>query len=416
MSTSETEWDDEDIARKAYPWLYGVEEEPYEPPRHQLSPHHQRILDEERSKLAERRRVVDEHGEDYHNIDEFTDELLPRLNFRVCNNLFLARPASAFLRSDEQQQIRTIKRLFSDFWLEGELCVLFADTGCGKSLLAMQIAWALSGGPQFSPFEMDVEPGRVLYFDFELTEAQYRERYTPDDPEAPREGDPFPETLVRCPPQPLEALPAGFDNYYDFLIHSIVDLVERAKAKAVVIDNITWLSSSIESSHAALRLMKTLVRLKRNFGISILVLAHTPKRYTRTPITVAHLQGSKMLSNFADSIFAMGTSRRGKNIRYLKGIKHRSSAAREESAGVATLRIKKSDWFLGFKFEGYADERAHIGWSYGTAIEAEFAQHVERLLEKRMTQREIAEELGVSPATVNRCLRAKMKEDIPVSL
>ena len=162
--------------------------------------------------------------------------------------------------------------------------------------------------------------------------------------------------------------------------------------------------------------MKILVQLKRKLGISILVLAHTPKRYARTPITVAHLQGSKMLSNFADSIFAMGSSRRGMNIRYLKGIKHRSSAARGESAEVATIKIERSGWFLGFKFEGRCDERAHVGWSYGTAIEAEFAQHVERLLEKRMTQREIAEELGVSQATVNRCIKARTEEEASVSL
>jgi len=207
-----------------------------------------------------------------------------------------------------------------------------------------------------------------------------------------------------------------FDNVYDFLIHSIVDLVERAKAKTVVIDNITWLSSSIESSHAALRLMKTLVQLKRNLGISILVLAHTPKRFTRTPITVAHLQGSKMLSNFADSIFAMGTSRRGKNIRYLKGIKHRNAAAREELKEVATMRIERDDWFLGFKFEGYADERSHIGWSYGMALEAEFAEHVERLVKSGLSQRQIARELGVGSSTINRYIIGLKRQEERVEL
>ena len=403
--------DTEEELRESYPHLYGGNERPYEPPAYKLTPEQEKFRETERAKWRERFAVVEEHGEDYHTIDEFTDEMLPGLNFRVCNNLFLARPASAFLRSDEPQQIRMPRRLFSDLWLEGELCVLFADTGCGKSLLAMHIAWGLAGGPRFSPFEMDVEPCRVLYFDFELSKDQFDKRYSPEDPEVPRPEDPFPETLIRCPPLPLEALPAGFDSYYDFLIHSIVDLVERAKAKVVVIDNITWLSSSIESSHASLRLMKTLVQLKRNLGISILVLAHTPKRYTRTPITVAHLQGSKMLSNFADSIFAMGTSRRGKNIRYLKGIKHRSSAARDASAEVATLRIEKADWFLGFKFEGHTDERAHIGWSYGMALEAEFAEHVERLAEKGLTQRQIAEELGVGSTTINRCMKGLRQEE-----
>jgi hypothetical protein len=368
-------------------------------------------LEREREMLAEEMRVVDEHGENYHYLHEFTDEMLPRLNFRTYNNLFLARPASAFLRPDGSQPRRTKRRLFSDLWFEGELCVLFADTGCGKSLLAMQIAWALAGGPRFEPLQTDTEPCRVLYFDFELSQRQFQDRYSPHDAGDIHTEITFPENLIRCPPLPLETLPPGFDNYYDFLIHSITDLIERARAKVVVIDNITWLSSSIESSHAALLLMKRLVRLKKALGISILVLAHTPKRFTRSPITVAHLQGSKMLSNFADSVIALGSSRRGKNVRYLKGIKHRSSAARDEAAEVAQLRIERFGWFLGFKFEGYTDERAHVGWSYGTAMEADFARHVERLVERGLTQREIAEELGVSPATVNRCLKARSEAE-----
>jgi len=410
--------EDEEELRESYPHLYGGNETPYEPPGYQLTPEQEKFRETERAKWLARFAVVEKHGEDYHNIDEFTEEMLSDLNFRTYDNLFLARPASAFLRSDDEtgRKKRHSSRLFSDLWHEGELCVLFGDTGCGKSLLAMQIAWALTGGPQFSPFEMDVEPGLVLYFDFELSKEQFRKRYTPDDPEAPRLDEPFPNTLIRCPPQYLDDLPPGFDSFHRFLVHSIRSLVDKGKAKAVVIDNITWLSSNIESSPAALRLMKTLVYLKDQLGISILVLAHTPKRFTRTPITVAHLHGSKMLSNFADSIFAIGTSRRAKDIRYIKAIKQRSSAAREASTEVATVRIRKDDWFLGFEFEGFCDERAHLGWSYGTALEAEFAQHVERLVERGLTQREMAEELGVSPATVNRCLRARMKQETLVSL
>lgn len=408
--------DTEEELRESYPWMYEDEVVPYTPPGYKLSPAQEKIRQTELEKLRAERIVAERHGQNFHYTREFTDDMLSTLNFRTYDNLFLARPASAFLVSEDAQQPRKTRRLFSDFWLEGELCVLFADTGCGKSLLAMQVARSLAGGPRFEPFELDAEPGRVLYFDFELSQGQFEKRYSPERDDTRVAEETFPETLVRCPPQPLDALPPGFDNYYDFLIHSIVDLVERAKAKAVVIDNITWLSSSIESSHEALRLMKTLVRLKRDLGISILVLAHTPKRFTRTPITVAHLQGSKMLSNFADSIFAMGTSRLGKNVRYLKGIKHRSSAAREGSAEVATMRIERSGWFLGFRFEGYADERSHIGWSYGMALEAEFASHVERLIERGLTQRELAAELGVSQATVNRCLKARNREEIPVSV
>ena len=92
-------------------------------------------------------------------------------------------------------------------------------------------------------------------------------------------------------------------------------LVEYLGAKFVILDNITWLSPNLEASPTAQRLMKTLVQLKNELGISILVLAHTQKRFTRSPIEIAHLNGSKMLSVFTDSMFALGTSRRGKRLR-----------------------------------------------------------------------------------------------------
>lgn len=164
--------------------------------------------------------------------------------------------------------------------------------------------------------------------------------------------------------------------------------------------------------------MKTLVHLKNQYGLSILVLAHSPKRFSRAHITVAHLHGSKMLSTFADSIFAMGISRRGTSVRYLKGIKHRSSAARESSAEVATLRLEKKDRVLGFTFEGFTDERAHAGWGLRESSIDRLAliEHVEELSEKQFSQREIAAELGISAATVNRCLKAKNEAEMPISL
>ena len=38
------------------------------------------------------------------------------------------------------------KMLFGDFWFEYELCILFADTNLGKSILAVQIANSISKG------------------------------------------------------------------------------------------------------------------------------------------------------------------------------------------------------------------------------------------------------------------------------
>ncbi len=134
---------DAEVAER-YPWLAGgdMDDSWGKPPP--LSAKHQKILDLEREKLAAKSEVLAECKTNYHILDELAEEHLPELNFRRYDNLFLARQANAFLK-EETSAAGPLRRLFSDLWLSGELCVLFGDTGCGKSVLAMQIATCALG-------------------------------------------------------------------------------------------------------------------------------------------------------------------------------------------------------------------------------------------------------------------------------
>src|SRR6476619_4312838 len=62
------------------------------------------------------------------------------------------------------------RMLFGEFWLEGELAIMFADTGQGKSILAVQIAESLAAGRSIEPLRCTAAAQKVLYFDFELTD------------------------------------------------------------------------------------------------------------------------------------------------------------------------------------------------------------------------------------------------------
>lgn len=93
---------------------------------------------------------------------------------------------------------------------------------------------------------------------------------------------------------------------------------------------------------------------------NLLLLAHTPKRRFSRGLNVNDLQGSKMLSNFADNIFAIGDSCLGPDIRYLKQIKPRNTELIYGASNVCTYRIAKRDNFLGFWFTGYSEEREHL--------------------------------------------------------
>jgi RecA-family ATPase len=68
--------------------------------------------------------------------------------------------------------------LFSEFWFEGELCILFADTNLGKSILAVQIGNSISKGEQIRGFKLETPKQPILYFDFELSDKQFENRYS----------------------------------------------------------------------------------------------------------------------------------------------------------------------------------------------------------------------------------------------
>ena len=79
----------------------------------------------------------------------------------------------------EQASRRPIPNmLFSEFWYEGELCMLFADTNTGKSILAVQIADSISRGIPIPGFKITAQPQTVVYFDFELFDKQFEARYS----------------------------------------------------------------------------------------------------------------------------------------------------------------------------------------------------------------------------------------------
>jgi KaiC/GvpD/RAD55 family RecA-like ATPase len=301
--------------------------------------------------------------------------------------------------------------LFGDFWLERELSILFADTGKGKSILALQIADSLARGVPIAPFELELPPQKVLYFDFEMSGKQIQKRYR--GREAGIDRYRFNPNIVRAQVSSDTDYPAVYENYAHFVHDSFEELLRDVQPDVVIVDNITFLNNSSNTSPArAIRLISELQRFKNEYATSILILAHTPKRRPSHALTVNDLQGSKMLSNFADNIFAIGESSQGKDIRYLKHLKPRNSEMNYDASNVCVFKIEKRDNFLGFNFTGYSTEREHIlPFTLGNNANREaLVKKVKELHDEGHTQRRIAALLAISIATVNRYLRKPARE------
>ena len=168
--------------------------------------------------------------------------------------------------------------LFDGFWVRGELTILFANTGIGKTILAVQIADSIAKGEPIEGFDMEVEAQPVLYADFELTDKQFEMRYAEQLGEGKNKQlvnhyqfhDNF--TILRLNKDRLAE--EGVDGG---LISALEEKVVETGAKVLVVDNISYIKDSQEKTNEALTLMKRLNMLKMKHGLSILVLGHTPK-------------------------------------------------------------------------------------------------------------------------------------------
>jgi RecA-family ATPase len=293
---------------------------------------------------------------------------------------------------DAQHQ-PVIEPLIGPFWFSGELSILFADAGVGKSTLAVQIADNLSKGIQLFELTGPSVPLRVHMLDFELSDRQVEARYkNPDTGEHHMFADTFTcdnidfaELMIENPSVQLEV--AIFTRIKRDII--------ATEAQVVVIDNISYLSMQTASdTQAALELMKSLVTLKREFGTSILVLAHTPKIPQSRPITVNDLAGSKHLANFADSVFGLGRSATNKDLIYMKQVKaSRSGEFVYDSDNVIVMRRGRIyPSFLGFSFEGTDSEFKHLR-ERDPDESIRLRERAVEMHEKGMSVRDIAEKL-----------------------
>jgi hypothetical protein len=313
--------------------------------------------------------------------------------------IFNVKTASAWM---EEAKLRPIpKMLFGELWFEGELCILFADTNLGKSILAVQIGDSISKGEPIKAFKLEAQKQSILYFDFELSDKQFEARYS-----MKFQGHyEFDDNFIRAEmnPEKSDHTQHGFETFEEYLYDSLEQSIIESGAKVLIIDNITYLKDETEKAKFALPLMKLLQALKKRYGLSILTLAHTPKRDLSKPITRNDLSGSKMLINFCDSSFSIGESHSDKNIRYLKQIKSRNTEIIFDSENICVCQIEKPNNFLRFDLLNYGTEREHLK-QYSEQDKDSLNERVLELNKQGKSLREIGTELSVSHMKVRRIL------------
>lgn len=282
-------------------------------------------------------------------------------------------------------------QLYGEFWFEGEICCLFADSNVGKSILAVQIAADIA------------RTQKVLYFDFELSEKQFQLRCKGSDGSLHR----FPSNLYRVD-MDLSLSANLTEPFEDALIKNIEQVAVAAEAKVLIIDNISILCMQMEKGEDAAILVQRLRALKNKYGFSILIIAHTPKRNMSMPITQNDLAGSKKLFNFIDSSFAIGKSAQAGNMRYIKQIKVRNCETRYGSDNVMVCNIEKVEAMVQFVPQGTDLESRHLR----IYNREEQMDEVRQLSDEGLSLRQIADKVGISKSQVDRLLK-QSKSGVP---
>lgn len=309
---------------------------------------------------------------------------MEQLHLEEQPTMFETKPVNKFM--EEAAATPPAEHLVQDLWVEGEMCCLFADSNVGKSIFAVQVA------------EQIAKTRKILYFDCELNDKQFQERYTNMETS---QMHVFPENFLRATISPDRLRPGDFcKNFLDDLEKEALNI----GVDVIILDNLSYACITSENGDDAGNFMLRMSQIKKAHKWSIMVIAHTPKIQPYTPISRNDLAGSKKLFNFFDAVFALGKSR-GDDYRYLKQLKCRAAKFKYNEKNVLVFELLKAeDGNLFFKPVRYDEENCLLYRS--TAYGAETEDEIMQLSLEGWSVRAIAEKLQIGKSTVQR-IRAR---------
>lgn len=275
--------------------------------------------------------------------------------------------------------------------VEGENTVVFASTNVGKSVACYQMAEQICQ-----------DTGEVVdYLDFELSEMHLLDRYTE---EASGARHYFPANLHRYEISP-DLITDG--NVEEAILASIEQLAQKGD-RFIFVDNLTFICKDSEKGLGATEFMMRLIKLRRTYDLTLVVIAHTPKRDGKQPITAYDLAGSSKLISFFDAGIAIGRSAKDKETRYIKQVKVRTGAELYGADNVLVYRLIQTDGYTHFEFQEYGRESDHLKEN-NSFTEMEDIKEITEMVAKKMSVREIARETGMTASTVHRRIKKAKK-------
>jgi len=314
---------------------------------------------------------------------------------------------------------------------EATSTILFGNTGLGKSIFAVQIAEAIATGQPLKVAEgielaNECEAQKVMYFNFELSDQQYRSRYGLTEDEHQRIKSEQKAKLEQYSKLPLLASQNILDVQFKRgetlmgenprkIFETLKETAQAHQSKVMIIDNVTALDHDLEEAKKAAPFMQELQRLARDENFTIIILMHTPKIGASKRITSNDIAGSKKLSTFADAIIGMNEQNgQQEGSVYLKQIKDRYSGNPYGRANVLCGQITRDNdgatRLLISHSEG-EDEVLDPAGAEGSENKFEVEKQAALAYIQHKTVRKAAEAAGMSKNKINRAVKTIQTED-----
>ena len=236
------------------------------------------------------------------------------------------QPEVVTLNQIGKQDVDELVPLLGDYYYAGDIVLLFSITNKGKTLTGIQNAIELAQGVKTKIIPTETTPPKqdVIYYNFEMRMAQIKKRYFSNDPNAT-----YPENL--------RIINSGYS------IKNVDDLLNDTAARAETLTNDTVIFyDTIKDvcpaffSNEASRVINSLrniienVRRKKGIRLTFVLIGQTVKKNIWKSIELEDLSGTFNQQGLADSVFALGPTRFGKNVRMLKMLKGRNDGLHDE--------------------------------------------------------------------------------------
>ena len=323
------------------------------------------------------------HAADPNPIEAIKGEVKKALN--APRKLGRLRLQSANKWIDDAKAQPDPEHYYHGMFVEGEISFVFSAPNSGKSLFLMQVAESIA------------RTQKVVVIDCEQSSKQFQKHYTNDDTGSTHY---FLANLYHA--EVDSELLDTVDQ--DQAILESVEQAAKEGFKVTVIDNISFICVDTEKAQTSIEFMRKLIKLKKRYGLTILVVAHTPKRDASRPLTQNDLSGSSKLMALIDAATAIGTSSQDPKLRYAKTVKFRSGEYPCPADHVAIYKLEKVDNYTHLVFQDYGNEADHLR-EKNSFTELEDMQEFVNLKHQGMSLKEIAEETGFSKTTIPRKLK-----------